>query len=83
MAIEIDVVMQLITHAVIEATKVAVQPIMEETGDETVGYRSEEAGVRPKLGGPSTIFNFTKEIKNICKTYNVDQAKNAYFFKTC
>ena len=47
MAIEIDAVMQVMTHAVIEATKAAVQSIMVERGDETTRHRNEEAGRDP------------------------------------
>ena len=72
--------MQVKTHAVMETTKATVQGIMVERGDKITGHRSEEAGMGPMLGGPSPTFNFTKELKNICKTYNVDQEeRNAYF----
>ena len=72
----------MITHAVIEAPKAVVQAIIVEKGDGTIRYRSEEAGMRPKLGRHSTIFNFTKEVKNICKMYHIYQAeKNACFEK--
>ena len=49
MAIKIDDVMQVIIHAVIEATKAAVYATILERGDETIRHRSEEAGMRPKL----------------------------------
>ena len=74
--------MQVITHAVIGAPKAVVRAIMVEGGDETNGHRSEEAGMRPKLGGPSPTYNFTKEVKNIYKTYNLDQAKKMPALKT-
>ena len=68
MAIEIDAVMQVITKTLIEATKAAVEAYMVERRDETIRHRSEEAGVRPNLGGLSPTFNFTKEVKNTCQT---------------
>ena len=52
MAIEIDTVKQEMSHAVTEATKAVVQLMMMEIGDETIRHRGEEAGMRPKLGGP-------------------------------
>ena len=63
MAIEIHVIMQVIIHAVIEATETVVQAIMVERGDETIRHRSEEAGVRPKLGGPSSNIQLHKRCK--------------------
>ena len=32
--------------------------------------------MRPKLGRLSPTFNFTKEVKNICQTANIDKAEN-------
>ena len=75
MSIEIDAVMEVITQAVIEATKAAVQAVMVERGDETTSNRSELTGMRPKLSRPPPAFNFTKEVKNICETHIVDQAE--------
>ena len=60
MAIENDAVMQVLTHA---ATKAVVQAIIEERGDETTRHRSEEAGVRPKLGISSPPFNIQKRYR--------------------
>ena len=48
---------------------------------EITRHRCEEAGVKPKLQRPSPTFNFTKEVKNICKTYNVDQAEKMLLLK--
>ena len=49
------------------AAKAAVQAILAERGDggKLTRHRSEEEGMRPKLGGPSPTFKFTKEVKNI------------------
>ena len=71
MAIEIDALMQMITHAVIEATIPVMQAVMMEGGDETIRHRTKEASMIPRLGGPSPTFNFTKEVKNMCKTCNL------------
>ena len=52
---------------------------MAERGDETIRHRSEEAG-ETKIDGPSPTFNFTKEVKNICKACNIDQTEKMPVF---
>ena len=64
-----------------EVTKAEVQAVMMERGDDTTRHRSEETGVRSKLGGPLPTSNFTKAAKNISKTYNVDQTEICLFLK--
>ena len=65
------------------AAKAAVQAVLAKRGegDEHTRQRSEEAGVRPKLGRPSPTFNFTKEVKNIYHTHNLAKAENIHFVK--
>ena len=48
------------------AAKAVVQAIVAERGDgdDLTRHRSEEVGMRPKLGRPSPEFTFTKEVKN-------------------
>ena len=58
------------------AAKAAVQAILAKRGDELTRHRSEEAGMRPKLGRLSPTFNLTKEVKNIYHTHNVANAEN-------
>ena len=50
-------------------------------GDEPTRHKSEEAGVRPKLGGTSPTFNFTKEVKNIYHTCHLAKAENIHVLK--
>ena len=71
----------MVIQIVRETTKAAVQAIMVERGDEDIRHKSVEAGMRSKLGGPSPIFNFTKEVKNVCQTYNSDQAEKIPILK--
>ena len=74
-----------INEAIALITAVAVvavgQVILAERGDgdECVRHRSE-VGITPKLGGSSSTFNFTKEVKNICQTHYIDKADNIQFF---
>ena len=65
------------------AVKAVVQEILAERGDgdEFSRHRSEEAGMRSKLGGPSPTFNFTKEVKNVCQAHNIGKAENIQVFK--
>ena len=66
------------------AAKAVVQAILAERGDadELTRHRSEEAGMRPKLCGPSSTFNFTKEVKNIYHTHNLVKAENIHVVKS-
>ena len=67
------------------AAKVVVQAILAERGDgdEFTRHRSEDTGMRPKLGGPTPTFNFTNEVKNSCQIHNIDKAENIHVLKIC
>ena len=64
------------------AAKAVVQAILAKRGDgdEVTRKKSEETGMRPKLGRPSPTVNFTNEEKNIFQTHNIDKAENIHVF---
>ena len=64
------------------AAKAVVQAMLAERGDEPTRHRSEEAGMRLKIVGPSPTFNFTKKVKSICQTHDIYKAESIQVLKT-
>ena len=76
-----------ITETIAQIAAVVVKAVVQATsaergdGDECTRHRDEDAGVRPKLDGPSPTFKFTKEVKSTCQTHDIDKAENIQVLK--